>query len=371
MANRNARLHVARRLRICLSLRRAFKPMVVEVKIFCNLKTQSVYSACDLRSHGERPMPTAGVPNASGSRCMVRFISSAGILLVLALALQIASCSPSRPPESMGEARGVLTLGLLPDESAERQLQKYAPIVRAIRANTGFDVRLDTPADYAELVFMFSKGEVDLAYFGGYTFASSHEQSGAIPLVMRDIDASFISYLIVRRDSAAKQLSDLKGAVFGFGSRLSTSGHIMPRYFFEQEGIVSESFFSTISFSGAHDRTIQWVIDGTVDAGVVNGQILNRLLTTAGDTAGAVRILWQSPPYVDYVWAVQPSMTIKTRQAILDAFLSLSHDDPTARRFLEDVGAGYFIPADISDFEQLQLAIGFAQSTWRVDEGDI
>lgn len=237
------------------------------------------------------------------------------LVLPLATVLSLTACEPSPPTGSAGENRGVLNVGLLPDEDPLQQRQRYAPLIEAIRGKTGLDVQLVLSADYDELVRQFAEGAVDLAYFGGYTFVVANKRHGAVPLVMRDIDARFVSQVVVHRNNTAvRQLSDLRGARFSFGSRRSTSGHIMPRHFFSGAGIVPEKFFSQVVFSGAHDRTVMLVVDGSVDAGVANGQILRSMLESG--SAPPVRIIWQSRPYVDYVWAAQPSMSAKTRSAI-------------------------------------------------------
>ncbi len=279
------------------------------------------------------------------------------ILILLSLAVNLAGCSPSDTPGSTGEAIGVLTLGVLPDEAPARQRRKYAPLIEAIRSKTGLDARLQLPTSYAKLVESFSNAEVDIAYFGGYTFARAHELYGAVPLVMRDIDARFVSYVVVRSNDKARELRDLAGRSFAFGSRLSTSGHIMPRYYFDQLGIHPESHFSEVRYSGAHDRTIQWVIDDAVDAGVANGQIVEQFLDSGHEDRASLKVIWQTRPYVDYVWAAQPSMSQKTRHAVMDAFLSMSKDASPGREFLSDVGAGFFVPASIDDFDELRGAI--------------
>lgn len=280
------------------------------------------------------------------------------LLHALAVLLLLAACEPAPTTGSAGEARGVLTLGLLPDENAQLQRARYAPLIEAIEGKTGLEVTLTIPETYGELVSLFATAEVDAAYFGGYTFLLANKLHGAVPLVMRDIDLQFVSHVLVHRDNdSAQQLSDLRGARFSFGSRESTSGHIMPRHHFSKLGIIPEDYFSTVSFSGAHDRTIQRIADGVVDAGVANGQIVRKLLAGDRDDVPAVRVLWQSPPYVDYVWAVQPSMSDRTREAITEAFLSLSRDDELDRRFLDAIGARYFLPATSTDFDNLRSAV--------------
>ena len=273
------------------------------------------------------------------------------------LGMLLVACSQPVPPETARETQGRLIVALLPDEDPAQQVAKYTVLIEAIRNRTGFQVQLVRPGNYEELSRLFSERRVDLAYFGGFTFMRAMARSNAVPLVMRDIDAHFTSYVLVRSDSKAKRLNDLAGVRFSFGSRLSTSGHIMPRYFFAAAGIEPEAFFAQVSYSEAHDKTIEQIVAGVIDAGVVNSQIAKQWISRQGDRAPAVRVLWQSPDFVDYVWAVQPSMTARTRRAIKEVFLTLSRENPEHARFLEAVGAAYFVPAHATDFTQLVAAV--------------
>jgi phosphonate transport system substrate-binding protein len=283
--------------------------------------------------------------------------AACGRFLALALCVLVAACSQPEPAGSAGELAGRLRVGVLPDEAPDRLQHKYAYLTEALRSRTGFDVELVIPDSYGTLSRMFSEGRVDVAYFGGYTFVRARERDGAVPLVMRDIDARFVSYVLVPADSDAADLADLAGSRFSFGARLSTSGHIMPRHFFAATGIEPEAFFAKVSYSGAHDRTIEQIAAGAVDAGVVNAQIARQWMARRADDVPAVRVLWQSPHYVDYVWAAQPSMTHNTRNAVKEVFLTLSRANPEQARFLDAVGAAYFLPAHVTDFDQLTAAV--------------
>ena len=163
---------------------------------------------------------------------------------------------------------------------------------------------------------------------------------------------------MVPEASEADSLEELRGARFSFGAASSTSGHMMPRYFLSEQGIVPEEFFSTVVYSGAHDLTYRLVARGMVDAGAVNGHFVRALLEASPPGERRVRVIWQSPPYVDYVWAVQPDMDQELRRKLTGAFLSFSMADERGRQFLEAVGASYFLPAAESDFDQLRTALG-------------
>ena len=277
------------------------------------------------------------------------------LALALTAVILFGACDGQSP--GAAGAHGPLTFGLLPDEVPERQAERYQPLLEAVAESTGREVRLLLPASYEELVRRFRTGEVDVAYFGGYTFLQAQDAAGAVPLVMRDIDARFVTYIVVPDESDADSLADLRGGRFSFGAGSSTSGHMMPRYFLSEQGIVPEEFFSTVLYSGAHDLTYRLVADSLVDAGAVNGHFVRALLEARPPGERPVRVIWQSPPYVDYVWAVQPDMSEPLRQEITRVFLSLSVADGQARQFLDAVGASYFLPAMEADFDQLRAAL--------------
>jgi len=132
-------------------------------------------------------------------------------------------------PFSLETKPSVLRVGILPDVSEENLRKRYGPLLNHLSAKTGFDLNLVLPTDYGDLVRLFRENKVDLAYFGGLTFVQAQVFYNAEPLVMRDVDTRFTSWFLVRKSDPARNLADLKGKVFSFGSRLSTSGHLMPR----------------------------------------------------------------------------------------------------------------------------------------------
>ncbi len=248
----------------------------------------------------------------------------------------------------------VIRVGVLPDESEEKLSARYMPLLRHLEKATGITFELVIPANYDGLLTLFNKEEVDLAYFGGFTFLKARSDSGAVPLVMRDVDTRFTSLFIVKSDFPAMSLKELRGRTFSFGSRLSTSGHLMPRHFLVREDIEPEEFFAKVTYSGAHDKTVALVREGAVDAGVANALIVRKMLTDHRSTKTEIRILWETPPYADYVWAVQHKIPTSVRQKIVAAFLEISSERGDHEAILKSVGANIFLPARGEDFKELQ-----------------
>lgn len=276
------------------------------------------------------------------------------LTLLLLLTVFLMGCSQQSDTGNMPD---VLKIGLLPDQNKAALEKRYRPLLTYLSRQLGVSYQLIITDSYANLLKQFNNKEIDLAYLGGYAFTQAAHQSNAIPLVMRDIDVNFTSYFIIKADASntntLKHIEDFKNKRFAFGSTLSTSGHLMPRFFLQQKNINAESFFSNVMYSGAHDTTAYWVRDGKADIGAANSIIIDKMFTDGRLKKSDIKIIWHSPPYPDYVWAIQPGFKETVRNKISDAFLSLSPANKDHTVILSALDTGGFLPASSSDFTQL------------------
>lgn len=312
-----------------------------------NSRASRFRQVTDTPLSGTRAGPCSG---RSASRLLDAVVRVAALLALLLG----AGCQDGGPATKPAPLR----LGVLPGQAAVSQRARLAPLCDYLSATIGRPCELRVSNSYAELVDLFANEELDLALFGGVTFLLAEDRVDAQPLVLRDADLRFTSSLIVRDDDPAESLGDLSGSTLAFGSRLSTSGHLMPRHFLLEEGVAPEAFFGSIVYSDAHDRTLRWVLAGRVRAGVVNSDVVRRLMGTEVSNAGGVRVLWETPPYTDYVWTVPTTMNPALRSELRDAFLALSIDDPEHAAILEELEAHQFLPATRHDFEELREVYG-------------
>lgn len=249
-----------------------------------------------------------------------------------------------------------IVVAVLPDQSKDALLARHMPLLEYLESTTSYDFELVIPLDYADLLDQFDAGDIDLAWFGGLTFTRAERQSQAIPLAFRDIDSQFTSCYMSRSDETGTRIGDFAESDFSFGPYLSTSGHLMPRYFLEREGIIPERFFSSTRHSSAHDQTARWVSDGTVTVGVANCVIVQSMFDTGLLSDDDIRIFETTPPYSDYVWAVNSSMDKQTRKMLLDALLALDATLPQHRSILRLQGANAYLPAASGNFVLVRTA---------------
>ena len=252
------------------------------------------------------------------------------------------------------ESAEVLRIGVLPDQSPEVLKKRFAPVLSYLAENLQLTCEMIVPESYSDLLELFHEQKVDLVYLGGYSYVKAKQNDHAIPLVMRRVDTHFTSLFIVNANSPAQTLDDLENRSIAFGSHLSTSGHLMPRYFPQKKNIAPESFFSEVRYSGAHDQTAYWVRDGMVDVGAVNATTIRSMLNKNLIKSNEIRILWETPPYADYVWAIRPQFAEGFHSKIRDAFLQLSPDNADHAIVLQNLNAIGYLPADPDYFVALK-----------------
>jgi phosphonate transport system substrate-binding protein len=283
----------------------------------------------------------------------------AGLLAVFVIIVVGLTLNYGALQESPDARQKVIRIGVLPDQNETILRERYAALISFLSEDVGVPFELVVPNDYGELLELFGAGRVDLAFFGGVTFVLANKRYGAVPLVMRDIDVEFRSHFIARTSdrSRTRNIEDFKGATFAFGSPLSTSGHLMPRFFLELEGISAEQFFSSVEYTGAHDKTAERVRDGQVDLGVANSHVIDRMRHSGQLDSRSIEVVWTTPPYANYVWAVRREIDAAVQEEILSSFLSLGSLDDERRHILEGVGATGFLPAVQSDFDELKKVV--------------
>lgn len=254
-------------------------------------------------------------------------------------------------------AADTLRVSAIPDEDPQELLRKYKPFTDYIAKEVGVKVKFVPVVDYAATVEGLAANRLDIVWYGGFTSVQATQRAkGATRLAMREEDASFKSVFVTRTDSGIKELADLKGKTFAFGSVSSTSGHLMPRHFLKAAGIDPERDFKKFGFSGAHDATAAWVAAGRVDAGALNFLVWKKLVDKKKIDTGKTHVFWTTPPYVDYVWVAGGGVSEEIREKFKQALLKLDYSKPEDKKIMDLQRTKKFIPAKDSDWDGIRKA---------------
>ena len=255
------------------------------------------------------------------------------------------------------QGQKVFRITAIPDESPTELARKAGPLVKYLEQRLGVKAEYTPVTDYAAAVEALANQQVDLAWFGGFTFVQAQQRSGGkvIPLVQREEDEKFRSVFITTEDGI-KSLADLKGRTLTFGSQSSTSGHLMPRSFLLAAGIDPDRDLKRVAFSGAHDATVAAVASGKVDAGALNISVWDKLVADKKVDSAKVRVFFTTAPYYDYNWTVHADMPPAQRERLTKAFLDLSKSTAEGREVLEVQRATRFLPTKAENYKGIEAA---------------
>jgi phosphonate transport system substrate-binding protein len=252
-----------------------------------------------------------------------------------------------------------LVISAIPDQDPETLKRLYDQVAVYLTKQLGVPVRYQAVPDYQEAVRGFKAGDLDLVWFGGLTGVQAKMQvSDAHYIAQRDIDANFRSVFIANQKSNIRNLDDLKGKTFTFGSEWSTSGRLMPQHLLQEKGIKREDFKGKPGFSDNHDKTVRLVAEGTYEAGVLNEQVWKRYQGGTSDVAKRVRVIFTTPPYHDYHWLLHPKaaqrfggpdFVTKVQDAFVKNLVPSTHGE-----ILDQFGAKKFIPTRAENYRDIE-----------------
>ena len=254
-------------------------------------------------------------------------------------------------------AQTVFKVTAVPDESPTELARKAGPLMKYLEHKLGVKVEFTPVSDYSAAVEALANKQVDLAWFGGFTFVQASVRSGgkAVPLVQREEDEKFRS-VFISSDPAIKGLADLKGKTLSFGSQSSTSGHLMPRSFLLQANIDPDKDLKRVAYSGAHDATIAAVAAGKVDAGALNISVWDKFVADKKVDTRKVFVIFTTPPYFDYNWTVHADMPAAQREKLTQAFLDLNKNTAEGKEILELQRATRFVPTKAENYKGIEAA---------------
>lgn len=253
------------------------------------------------------------------------------------------------------DARPTLRLSMIPTTDPGKIVRESQPFIDYLQMKTGAKIELTVPTNYAAVVEAVSNDRVDIAYFGGFTFVQASARAGALPLVQRERDQNFHSLFITQPKSSIRSLNDLKGHNFAFGDVNSTSGHLMPAYFMQQQG-VDQAVIDKAIYTGGHDATALAVANGKVDAGAMDELVYQRMIKEGKVSEAQLRVFYSTPPFFDYVWAARKGLDPAVAKGFANAMLALDARNPEQKKILDLLSASKYVKAEDSSYGPLRQA---------------
>jgi phosphonate transport system substrate-binding protein len=275
--------------------------------------------------------------------------------LMIALALAMPLWSSAAFPQD----KPAFVFTAIPDQDETRLVERFTRVADYLQGRLGLPVKYLPVKSYPAAVTAFTNGQVQLAWFGGFTGVQARRQvAGSEAIAQGAEDVAFKSFFIANTKTGLAPSKEFPKAIAGksftFGSRASTSGRLMPEYFVRNAfGRGPEEVFSRVGFSGDHSRTIQLVQSGAYEVGALDFSVWE-LDRKAGKVDPAqVTVIWETPTFPDYQWTVRGDVEKVYGAGFKDKLTAalLAINDPA---ILAQFARSKFIPAKNSDYGPIE-----------------
>ena len=272
--------------------------------------------------------------------------------------LGVAALTAASALTSASYAQTVFRVTTIPEEAATEQTRKFGPIVKYLESKLGQKVEFIPVSDYPAAVEALVNKQVDMVWFGGFTFVQASVRSGGkiVPIAQREEDTKFQSVFITKPGSGIKTLADLKGKQVSFGSQSSTSGHLMPRSFLLDAKIDPDKDFKRVAYSGAHDATIASVVSGKVDAAALDITVWNKFVKEGKVSDKDAVVFFTTPGYFNYNWSVHADMPAAQRERVKKALLDIDPKTPEGKEILDLNRATRYIATVPENYRGIEAA---------------
>ncbi len=275
------------------------------------------------------------------------------LLATACAVLLLAACDSREPAQTF-------TFTAIPDQDESRLEQRFGKVATHLEEALGVPVKYVPVKSYPAAVTAFRNDEVQMAWFGGLSGVQARRLvPGSQAIAQGQEDTAFKSYFIAHSSTGLAPGDSLPDAFaeqpsFTFGSKGSTSGRLMPEYYFrERFGAPPQELIDKVGFSGDHSRTLSLVESGAYATGALNYQVWDQALADGEIDTDKVRVIWETPAYPDYHWTVRGDLDERFGDGFSERVTEvlLAIDDP---ELLEAFPRSAFVPADNDDYQAIE-----------------
>jgi phosphonate transport system substrate-binding protein len=199
----------------------------------------------------------------------------------------------------------------------------YEPFCQYLAAAVDRTCDLTVTTDWAGIAVALANNQADVAWMGpwGYVLAKDRGGARAIATVKYQGKPTYHAIIIAQPGLKIEKFpADAKGMSISFADAGSTSGWLIPHYWFQQQGIDPRTFFRYRD-GASHAANVTAVATGQVDLATDYDRNLNAMIAKGVITADQVKVVWRSEPLPNDALAVrnglEAALVARLREAAL------------------------------------------------------
>ena len=234
-----------------------------------------------------------------------------------------------------------------------------------LRRRLDRDVRPVVVADYQALVEAVAEGEVDFAWMPPVAFVRAADRgAGLVALAQRLGRPTYESAIVVREDSPAQALADLRGRAVSFVDRESASGYLYAADLIARELGAPAEVLKELHFAGSHRAVCDGVLRGWFDAGVTyvvrdaEDRIVHSGWLDRGGSASPLRAIAFTDPIPCDALAHRPGLASGVIERLARTVTAIEAGDEEGATVLRDVFyTTAMMPADLRIYDAVRATM--------------
>jgi phosphonate transport system substrate-binding protein len=210
---------------------------------------------------------------------------------------------------------------LLP--TVEETHRLWRPFFAHMAEAVGQPLEFSVTPDWASIALALATNQIDLAWMGPWSYLLAKERAGAeaLAVVTYQGKPTYQAVILARQALKIGQFpEDAKGLSIAFADAGSTSGWLIPHYWFRQHGIDPATYFR-YQDGNTHAANTLAVANGKVDLATDDDRGLAAMVAAGRLRPDQLRVVWRSDPLPNDALAVRsgldPALKIKLREAAL------------------------------------------------------
>ena len=250
-----------------------------------------------------------------------------------------------------------LVFGFNPFTSPQVIKENYTPILEEIAKKLGFQSRVIIVSDYDSLGRSLLNGTIDIGWFSPFAYVSAKDKGDINPLVTTVVNQnpSYHGYIIARKDKAFQSIDSLQGKRFAFVDKQSASGYVYPKAMLLEQGKNPDKFFAETVFLGSHNRVIDAVLEGSVDAGATYSEAMDSAKAN-GLAVHNLVILKQTESIPKDVIAGRPGLDQQLLASLKQVFIENTDKTSKHASLMKNTGLNGFIEAQDQVYDVIRKA---------------
>lgn len=234
-------------------------------------------------------------------------------------------------------------------------------IAHTLGQRLGQPVRFVDDIPWPERLAGLESGEIDIGWVCGAYYVDWADRPDptiellAAPVMLGDRYADrpvYFSDVVVAAASPYRRFDDLRRARWAFNEPGSHSGHGVVRYHLATVGETWDYFACALA-SGAHQRSLQMILAGEIDASAIDSTVLETELRRNPDLADRIRVIDVLGPSAIPPWVIQRRLPANLRRQICDVFVTM-HQDPDGRTLLAEGQMSHFAVVTDQDYDSIR-----------------